>query len=84
MSFIERFRCILPVTGFIRHMYVCTFPAGMHCCDGSDLKVFLCLSLQVNPEIVPELEKHGLRFVGQDETQKRMEIMELPGEGGMG
>ena len=33
---------------------------------------------EVNPEMVPELEKHGLRFVGQDETQKRMEIMELP------
>ena len=43
----------------------------------------MSLSVQVNPEIVPELEKHGLRFVGQDETQKRMEIMELPGEGGM-
>ena len=51
-------------------------------------------SLQVNPEVVPELEKRGLHFVGQDETQKRMEIMELPGaregvgwegcEGGMG
>lgn len=34
--------------------------------------------------MVPELEKHGLRFVGQDETQERMEIMELAGgkEGG--
>ena len=48
------------------------------------IRRYSCVSLQVNPEIVPELEKHGLRFVGQDETQKRMEIMELPGEGGMG
>ena len=39
----------------------------------------MCLRCQVNPEVVPELEKHGLRFVGQDETQERMEIMELAG-----
>ena len=45
----------------------------------------MCLLCQVNPEVVPELEKHGLRFVGQDETQERMEIMELAGgrEGGV-
>ena len=35
--------------------------------------------VQVNPEVVPELEKHGLHFVGQDESQERMEIMELTG-----
>ena len=27
--------------------------------------------------IVPDLEKAGLRFVGKDETGKRMEILEL-------
>ena len=45
----------------------------------------MCLRCQVNPEVVPELEKHGLHFVGQDETQERMEIMELAGgrEGGV-
>ena len=45
----------------------------------------MCLLCQVNPEVVPELEKHGLHFVGQDETQERMEIMELAGgrEGGV-
>eukprot|EP00124_Ichthyophonus_hoferi_P005527 Ihof_evm1s825 gene=Ihof_evmTU1s825 len=32
---------------------------------------------EVNPEMVPELEKNGMRFVGRDETGKRMEIMEL-------
>lgn len=34
---------------------------------------------EVNPDLVPELEKHGLIFVGQDETGKRQEIIELPG-----
>jgi len=33
---------------------------------------------EVDPEIVPDLEKAGLRFVGKDETGKRMEIVELP------
>ncbi|RRT63562.1 hypothetical protein B296_00003719 [Ensete ventricosum] len=32
---------------------------------------------EVNPEMVPEFEKAGLAFVGQDETGKRMEIIEL-------
>ena len=67
----------LLVTGFIGH----TVPAGL-CCVAMTMmmwRVCVCVSLQVNPEVVPELEKHGLHFVGQDETQKRMEIMELPG-----
>ncbi|KAG4104203.1 CTP synthase [Neocallimastix lanati (nom. inval.)] len=34
---------------------------------------------EVNPKYVPELEKHGLRFVGRDETGERMEILELEG-----
>ena len=33
---------------------------------------------EVNPEVVPELEKAGLRFVGKDDTGTRMEIVELP------
>lgn len=33
---------------------------------------------EVNPEVVPELEKAGLRFVGRDESGQRMEIVELP------
>ena len=36
---------------------------------------------EVNPDIVPELEAAGLRFVGKDETGQRMEVLEL-GEGG--
>lgn len=30
--------------------------------------------LQVNPEMVMELEKAGLAFVGKDDTGKRMEV----------
>ncbi|XP_076952249.1 uncharacterized protein LOC143625917 [Bidens hawaiensis] len=33
---------------------------------------------EVNPEIVGDLEKAGLRFVGRDESGQRMEILELP------
>ena len=33
---------------------------------------------EVNPDMVPELEAAGLRFVGKDETGQRMEIIELP------
>ncbi|KAM0876961.1 hypothetical protein ACQ4PT_035818 [Festuca glaucescens] len=33
---------------------------------------------EVNPEIVPELEKAGLSFVGKDESGRRMEIIEIP------
>ncbi|KAM3567351.1 hypothetical protein VYU27_010501, partial [Nannochloropsis oceanica] len=36
---------------------------------------------EVNPDIVPELEAAGLRFVGRDETGQRMEVLELR-EGG--
>eukprot|EP00958_Prasinococcus_capsulatus_P012618 scaffold1267_cov370-Prasinococcus_capsulatus_cf.AAC.2 len=34
---------------------------------------------EVNPEMVDQLEEAGLRFVGKDETGRRMEIIELPG-----
>ncbi|KAJ3687469.1 hypothetical protein LUZ61_016633 [Rhynchospora tenuis] len=34
---------------------------------------------EVNPEFVSGLEKSGLEFVGCDESQNRMEIIELPG-----
>ncbi|KAL2623251.1 hypothetical protein R1flu_003456 [Riccia fluitans] len=34
---------------------------------------------EVNPEMVEKLEAAGLKFVGKDETGRRMEIMELPG-----
>ena len=34
---------------------------------------------EVNPELVPQLEEGGLRFVGKDETGERMEIVELSG-----
>jgi CTP synthase len=34
---------------------------------------------EVNPEMVPELERVGCRFVGRDETGRRMEILELSG-----
>ncbi|KAJ8604014.1 hypothetical protein CTAYLR_003367 [Chrysophaeum taylorii] len=33
---------------------------------------------EVNPDLVPDLEAAGLRFVGKDSTGKRMEILELP------
>lgn len=32
---------------------------------------------EVNPQLVPSLEEHGLMFVGRDETGERMEILEL-------
>ncbi len=32
---------------------------------------------EVNPDIVEQLEAKGMRFVGRDQTNKRMEIMEL-------
>lgn len=34
---------------------------------------------EVNPKYVPDFEKEGLRFVGQDVEGERMEIMELQG-----
>ena len=34
---------------------------------------------EVNPELVPQFEEQGLRFVGKDETGTRMEIVELTG-----
>ncbi len=34
---------------------------------------------EVNPELVPQFEAAGLRFVGRDETGTRMEICELAG-----
>ncbi|TVU35937.1 hypothetical protein EJB05_17844, partial [Eragrostis curvula] len=33
---------------------------------------------EVNPDMVPEFENAGLKFVGRDDTGKRMEIIELP------
>eukprot|EP01018_Ginkgo_biloba_P028338 Gb_19182 [translate_table: standard] len=33
---------------------------------------------EVNPDMVEEMEKAGLKFVGRDESGRRMEIMELP------
>ncbi|KAL2268263.1 hypothetical protein VTJ83DRAFT_3109 [Remersonia thermophila] len=32
---------------------------------------------EINPDLVPQLEEAGLRFVGKDETGQRMEIFEL-------
>jgi CTP synthase len=29
---------------------------------------------QVNPDMVPEFENAGLKFVGRDDTGKRMEV----------
>lgn len=34
---------------------------------------------EVNPELVPQFEAAGLRFVGKDDTETRMEIVELAG-----
>lgn len=34
---------------------------------------------EVNPKYVPQLEKHGMSFVGTDIDKNRMEIIELPG-----
>mmetsp|Transcript_55572 Transcript_55572/g.176444 ORF Transcript_55572/g.176444 Transcript_55572/m.176444 type:complete len:411 (+) Transcript_55572:735-1967(+) len=34
---------------------------------------------EVNPDMVPKFEESGLRFVGRDETGRRMEICELSG-----
>eukprot|EP01127_Copromyxa_protea_P001733 TRINITY_DN11658_c0_g1_i1.p1 TRINITY_DN11658_c0_g1~~TRINITY_DN11658_c0_g1_i1.p1 ORF type:complete len:601 (-),score=152.63 TRINITY_DN11658_c0_g1_i1:115-1878(-) len=33
---------------------------------------------EVNPKVVEEIESHGLKFVGQDETGQRQEIVEIP------
>ncbi|KAJ4838643.1 hypothetical protein Tsubulata_004236 [Turnera subulata] len=33
---------------------------------------------RVNPDLIGALEEKGLKFVGKDETGKRMEILELP------
>ncbi|XP_038985086.1 CTP synthase-like [Phoenix dactylifera] len=33
---------------------------------------------EVNPDMIMELERAGLEFVGKDETGRRMEILELP------
>ncbi|KAJ4967960.1 hypothetical protein NE237_014661 [Protea cynaroides] len=33
---------------------------------------------EVNPDVVDKLEEAGLKFVGKDESGKRMEILELP------
>jgi CTP synthase len=33
---------------------------------------------EVNPDMISEIEKAGLSFVGKDETGRRMEIVELP------
>lgn len=35
--------------------------------------MILCI-LQVNPEVIGALEEAGLKFVGKDETGKRMEV----------
>lgn len=32
---------------------------------------------EVNPKLVEQIESHGLKFVGKDETGQRMEIFEL-------
>jgi CTP synthase len=32
---------------------------------------------EVNPELAPQIEEKGLKFVGKDETGQRMEIVEL-------
>jgi CTP synthase len=33
---------------------------------------------EVNPDMVPDFERAGLQFVGKDESERRMEIIELP------
>ncbi|KAF8006650.1 hypothetical protein BT93_K0836 [Corymbia citriodora subsp. variegata] len=33
---------------------------------------------EVNPDVIGDLEEAGLKFVGRDETGRRMEILELP------
>nr|ACU15148.1 unknown [Glycine max] len=33
---------------------------------------------EVNPDVIETLEEAGLKFVGKDESGKRMEILELP------
>ncbi|OIW12985.1 hypothetical protein TanjilG_15434 [Lupinus angustifolius] len=33
---------------------------------------------EVNPDLIGTLEEAGLKFVGKDESEKRMEILELP------
>ncbi|GAV92115.1 GATase domain-containing protein [Cephalotus follicularis] len=33
---------------------------------------------EVNPEVIEKLQGAGLRFVGKDDSGKRMEILELP------
>jgi CTP synthase len=35
---------------------------------------------EINPSYVETLSKHGMEFIGRDETRKRMEIFELRGE----
>lgn len=36
--------------------------------------LFFTLILQVNPDVIVVLEERGLKFVGKDETRKRMEV----------
>lgn len=33
---------------------------------------------EVNPELIDEIEEKGLKFIGKDESGKRMEMIELP------
>jgi len=41
--------------------------------------LFIWKTFQVNPAVVEQLERSGMRFVGHDDEGKRMEIMELQG-----
>lgn len=36
--------------------------------------LFFTLILQVNPDVIVVLEERGLKFVGKDETGRRMEV----------
>lgn len=34
---------------------------------------------EVNPTLIDKIEAKGLKFIGKDETEKRMEVLELKG-----
>lgn len=55
------------------------FPDGKFCSTENLLMVYIWLYLanfmmQVNPNVIVSLEEHGLKFVGKDESGKRMEV----------
>jgi len=43
------------------------------------LRAHPCARHQVNTKFVPQLEEHGMLFVGHDISRERMEVLEIKG-----